>query len=81
MYLGKDTEADVVILGNASGVFKVRTVKRRAPSQQWNASNVMKMVPAPSQPRGDRVESTASVMPQDLGVKGRLRPRPCRGGT
>ena len=26
VYLGKDTEADEVILGNASGVFKVRTV-------------------------------------------------------
>ena len=41
-YLGKDTEADEVVLGNASGVFKVRTGKRRSPSRQWNASYVMK---------------------------------------
>ena len=33
VYLGKDTEADEVIIGNADGVFKVRTVKRRPPSQ------------------------------------------------
>eukprot|EP00439_Symbiodinium_sp_Y106_P049166 s1310_g6.t1 len=37
VYLGKDTEADEAILGNANGVFKVRTVKRKPPSQQWNA--------------------------------------------
>ena len=59
VYLGKDTEADEVVLGNASGVFKVRTVKRRSPSQQWNASYVMKMISTPWQPRGDGVESTA----------------------
>ena len=29
VYLGKDTEADEVILGNANGVFKVRTVKEK----------------------------------------------------
>ena len=28
VYLGKDTEADEVIIGNAEGVFKVRTVRR-----------------------------------------------------
>ena len=55
---GKDTEADEVVLGNASGVFKVRNVKKRAPSQQWNASNVMKRISTPWQPRGDGVESS-----------------------
>ena len=70
VYLGKDTEADEVVLGNANGVFKVRTVKRRSPSQQWNASYVIKMTSTPWQPRGDGVESTAFVMPPDLGVKG-----------
>ena len=76
VYLGKDTEADEVVLGNANGVFKVRTVKRRSPSQQWNASYVIKMTSTPWQPRGDGVESTAFVMPPDLGVKGRVRPPP-----
>ena len=66
VYLGKDTEADEVVLGNAKGAFKVRSVKRRAPSQLWSASTVTKMVSTPWQPRGDGVESTASVMPQDL---------------
>ena len=75
VYLGKDTEADEVILGLASGV-KIRTVKRRAPSQQWNASIVMKMISTPWQPRGDGVELTAFVMPQDLGMEGRLKPPP-----
>ena len=74
VYLGKDTEADEVVLGNANGVFKVRTVRRRSPSQQWNASYVMQMTSTPWQPRGDGVESTAFVMPSDLGVKGRVRP-------
>ena len=69
MYLGKDTEADEVILGNASGVFKVRTVTRKPPSQQWNAVGVSKMLSVPWQPKGDGVDSTAFVMPPDLGVK------------
>ena len=64
------------MLGNANGVFKVRTVKRRSPSQQWNASYVIQMTSTPWQPRGDGVESTAFVMPPDLGVKGRVRPPP-----
>eukprot|EP00439_Symbiodinium_sp_Y106_P050664 s2170_g6.t1 len=72
----KDTEADEVVLGNANGVFKVRTVERRSPSQQWNASYVIQMTSTPWQPRGDGVESTAFVMPPDLGVKGRVRPPP-----
>ena len=50
------------MLGNANGVFKVRTVKRRSPSQQWNASYVIQMTSTPWQPRGDGVESTAFVM-------------------
>ena len=75
VYLGKDTEADEVIVGLASGV-KVRTVKRRAPSQQWNALIVMKMISTPWQPRGEGVELTAFVMPQDLGMEGRLKPPP-----
>eukprot|EP00439_Symbiodinium_sp_Y106_P042053 s9065_g5.t1 len=76
VYLGKDTEADEVVLGNTNGVFKVRTIRRRSPSQQWNASCVMQMISTPWQPRGDGVESTAFVMPPDLGVKGRVRPPP-----
>ena len=32
VYLGKDTEADEVILGNANGIFKDRTVKKKPPS-------------------------------------------------
>ena len=75
MYLGKDTEADEVIIGNAEGVFKVRTVRRRPPSQQWNAVGVTKVM-ATWQPKGDGVDSTAFVMPPDLGVKGRVPPPP-----
>ena len=51
VYLGKDTEADEVIIGNADGAFKVRTVKRRPPSQQWNAVGVSKMLSVPWQPQ------------------------------
>ena len=76
VYFGKDTEADEVILGNENGVFKVRTVKRRPPSQQWNATGVSKMLSVPWQPKGDGVDSTAFVMPLDLGVKGRVKPPP-----
>ena len=76
VYLGKDTEADEVILGNANGVFKVRTVKRKPPSQQWNAVGVSKMLSVPWQPKGDGVDSTAFVLPPDLGVKGRVKPPP-----
>ena len=42
VYLGIDTEADEVILGNGNGVFKVQIVKRKPPSQQWNAAGVVK---------------------------------------
>ena len=76
VYLGKDTEADEVILGNANGVFKVRAVKRKPPSQQWNAVGVSKMLSVPWQPKGDGVDSIAFVMPPDLGVKGRVKPPP-----
>ncbi|CAE7372426.1 unnamed protein product, partial [Symbiodinium sp. CCMP2456] len=71
-----DTEADEITLGNANGVFKVRAVKRRPPSQQWNAVGVSKMLSVPWQPKGDGVDSTAFVMPPDLGVKGRVNPPP-----
>ena len=74
--IGKDTEADEVILGNANGVFKARTVKRKPPSQQWNAAGVSKMLSVPWQPKGDGVDSTAFVMLPDLGVKGRVKPPP-----
>ena len=78
VYLGKDTEADEVILGNVNGngVFKVRTVKRKPPSQQWNAVGASKMLSVPWQPKGDGVDSTAFVMPPDLGVKGKVKPPP-----
>ena len=76
VYLGKDTEADEVIIGNADGVFKVRAVKRRPPSQQWNAVGVTKMLSVPWQPKGDGVDSNAFVMPPDLGVQGRVKPPP-----
>ena len=74
VYLGKDTEADEVTIGNAEGVFKVRTVRRKPPSQQWNAVGVTKVISLPWQPKGDGVDSTAFVMPPDLGVKGRVPP-------
>ncbi|CAE7248181.1 unnamed protein product [Symbiodinium microadriaticum] len=74
--LGRNTEADEVILGNENGVFKVRTVKWRPPSQQWNATGVSKMLSVPRQPKGDGVDSTAFVMPPDLGVRGRVKPPP-----
>ena len=76
VYLGKDTEADEVILGNANGVFKVRTVKRKPPSQHWNVVGITKMLSVPWQPKGDGVDSTVFVMPPDLGVKGRVKPPP-----
>ena len=76
VYLGKDTEADEVILGNTNGVFNVRTVKRKPPSQQWNAVGVGKMLSVPWQPKGDGVDSTAFVVQPDLGVKGRVKPPP-----
>ena len=63
VYLGKDTEADDVILGNETGIFNVRAVKRRPPSQQWNATGVSKMLSVPWQPKGDGVDSTALKMP------------------
>ena len=59
VYLGKDTEADEVILGNANGVVKVCTVRRKPHSQQWNAVGVSKMLSVPWQPKGDGVDSTA----------------------
>ena len=36
----------------------------------------MKMISTPWQPCGDGVESTAFVMPPDLGMRGRVRPPP-----
>ena len=63
VYLGKDTEADEVSLGNAN---KVRTVKRRLPSQQWNAAGIIILASLPWQPKGDGVDSTVFVMPPNL---------------
>ena len=37
---------------------------------------VSKMMSVPWQPKGDGVNSTAFVMPPDLGVKGRVKPPP-----
>ena len=76
MYLGKDTEADEVIFRNANGVFKVRTIKRKSPSQQWNAVGVTKMLSVPWQPKSDGINSISFVMSPDLGVKGRVKPPP-----
>ena len=49
VYIGKDTEADEVILGNANGVFKIRTVKKTSFSAMecgWSQQNVISAVAA-----------------------------------
>ena len=51
-------------------------MRRRPPSQQWNAVGVTKVMSLPWQPKGDGVDSTAFVMPPGLGVKGRVPPPP-----
>ena len=76
VYLGKDIEADEVILGNVNCLCKIRTIKRKSPSQQCNVVGVSKILSLPCQPKGDGVDSTTFVMPPDLGVKGRAKPPP-----
>ena len=66
---GPDTEADDVILGNASRVFEVCTVKLKSLSQQWNVTGAMKKVSTNWQPREDGVEFTAFVTPHDIGPR------------
>ena len=43
-------------------------MKSFSASQQWNAVGVSKMLSVPWQPEGDGVDSTAFVMPPDLGL-------------
>ena len=45
----------------------------KPPCQQWNAVGVFKILSVPWQPKDDGIDSTAFVMPPDLGVKGRVK--------
>ena len=60
-------------VGSANGIFKLRNVTRRPPSQQWNAVGVTEMASLPWQPKGDAMDPIAFVMPPDLGVNGRVK--------
>ena len=80
LWLGKDTEADEIIVGTSQGVHKVRTVKRNSPSQQWKAELASSLRAVPWLPKASAIseglQTTEFVLPESLSITGRVRPPP-----
>ena len=80
LWLGKDTEADEIIVGTSKGVHKVRTVRRHSPSQQWNPELTASLRALPWLPKAtadsEGIQTTEFVLPDSLSVTGRVRPPP-----
>ena len=80
LWLGKDTEADEIIVGTSKGVHKVRTVRRHSPSQQWNPELTASLRALPWLPKAtadsEGIQRPEFVLPDSLSVTGRVRPPP-----
>ena len=77
MWLGRDTEADEVIIGTEHGVTKVRTVRRLQPSLQWQKEIVQMFRALPWDPKGEGKDAiTEFVLPQNLTATGRVKEPP-----
>ena len=75
LWLGRDTEADEIIVALPDGVRKVRTIRRFSPSLQWRAEPVTSLQALPWKPRVSEAETTDFVYSEALTTlqKSRLR--------
>ena len=58
LWLGRDTEADEIIVALPDGVRKVRTIRRFSPSLQWNVDSVRSLQALPWKPRAAEEDTT-----------------------
>ena len=61
LWLGRDTEADEIIVALPDGVRKVRTIRRFSPSLQWRAEPLLSLQALPWKPNVSEAESTDFV--------------------
>ena len=66
LWLGRDTEADEIIVALPDGVRKVRTIRRFSPSLQWRAEPIRSLQALPWKPRVSEAETTDFVYPASL---------------
>ena len=76
LWLGRDTEADEIIVATDEGVTKVRTVRRTPPSQHWQPDIVNGLKALPWKPKTDGEHTTEFVLPKSLTVIGKVRDPP-----
>ena len=61
LWLGRDTEADEIIVALPDGVRKVRTIRRFSPSLQWRAEPLLSLQALPWKPNVSEAEITDFV--------------------
>ena len=76
IWLGRDTEADEIIVAIDAGVVKLRTVRRNAPSQQWLSDPIKDLQAFPWRPKIAEEQTTEFVITKALTITGTARPPP-----
>ena len=73
IWLGRDTEADEIIVAVDRRVVKVPTVRRNAPSLQWTPDSIKDLQAFPWKPKIAEEQTTEFVLPKALTVTGTAR--------
>ena len=76
LWLGRDTEANEIIVATEDGVVKVRTVRRLPPSQHWQVGPLKELQALPWKPKAREEPTTDFVLPKSLTVTGKIRDPP-----
>ena len=78
LWLGRDTEANEIIVATAEGVVKVRTVRRLPPSEQWKRDPILALKALPWKPKtgGDFSADFISLPTSKILSFGKLRAAP-----
>ncbi|CAE7439381.1 RE2 [Symbiodinium natans] len=63
LWLGRDTESNQHFVGTPQGVIKIRSLRRRPPSEQLDLALVQSLTATPWDPRGTKVETDHFVFP------------------
>ena len=63
LWLGRDTESNQHFVGTPQGVIKIRSLRRRPPSEQLDLALVQSLKATPWDPRGTKVETDHFVFP------------------
>ena len=76
LWLGRDTEANEIIVATEDGAVKVRTVRRLPPSQHWQVGPLKELQALPWKPKAREEPTTDFVLPKSLTVTGKIKDPP-----